>query len=128
MKTGNVSMSVDGSSYSFNFTTSGGVGGRGADIINDEVTFYISNDLRSLVGVDSVVYNAGKTSETNIKYYDLTDKDVYLIGTNGKLKTKANGVKDGEDWYFFTDSNGKVLYYADDKNVEKALDQKDAQN
>ena len=150
MKTGNVSLSVDGSNYSFNFTTSGGVGSRGAGKngvtkkvyykygmkmaassddkyraaeidSNDLATFLSSNDLRSKVAVQTTTYNAGKSSETKIRYYNLSGQNLYLIGSNGKIKTKANGVKDGEDWYFFTDSDGKILYYADDKNVEKAL-------
>ncbi|MDD3252728.1 MAG: cell wall-binding protein [Lachnospiraceae bacterium] len=154
LKTGNVSMSVDGSSYTFNFSTSGGVGNvgagkngitkkvyykygmkmsansedkyRAADVDSDDsATFVTRSEMLSLAGgsAQTVVYNEGKSSETKIKYYDLTGKDLYLIGTNGKVKTKANGVKDGEDWYFFSDSEGKVTYYADDKNVEKAIEQ-----
>ena len=88
---------------------------------NDLATFLSSNDLRSKVAVQTTTYNAGKSSETKIRYYNLSGQNLYLIGSNGKIKTKANGVKDGEDWYFFTDSDGKILYYADDKNVEKAL-------
>ena len=153
MKTGNVSMSVDGSNYSFNFTTSGGVGSRGAGksgvtkkvyykygikmaastddkyraagIDSDDVaTFLTTAELKDLAGdAKTVTYNKGKSNETKIKYYDLTGKGVSLIGTNGKIKTNSKGVKDGEDWYFFSDKEGNVTYYADDKNVTKALEQ-----
>ena len=152
MKTGTVSTSVDGSSYTFNFANSGGVGSRGAgkngvskkvyykygmkmaassedkyraaDIDTDDIaTFLSTSDVKNLVEGKTVIYNKGKSSETKIRYYELSDEDLYLIGTNGKLKTKANGVKDGEDWYFFSNSEGKITYYADDKNVEKAIEQ-----
>ena len=98
---------------------------RAADINSDDVaTFLTTAQLKALAGnAKTVIYNEGKSNETKIKYYDLTGKGVSLIGTNGKIKTNSKGVKDGEDWYFFSDKEGNVTYYADDKNVTKALEQ-----
>ncbi len=153
MKTGNVNVSIDGSNYTFNFATAGGVEGRGAgktgvtksvyykngmkmsastedkyraaSISNsDVVTFAIKDDMKG-AAVDkdykTVVYKQGSNSQTKIKYLDLTNANYYLNGTNGKTKKNASGVKDGEEWYFFSDEFGKVLYYGSDKNLLKAL-------
>ena len=154
MKTGNVSLSVDGSSYAFNFANAGGVSSRGAgkngvskqvyykygmkmaasaedkyraaSITSDDVATFLTTAELKEASADTtpVTYNEDKSNETKIKYYDLRDADLDLIGTNGKIKKNAKGVKDGEDWYFFSDKSGKVMFYADDKNLLKALDQK----
>lgn len=152
MKTGSLTLNIDGSSYSFNFSASGGVGSRGAgrnglskkvyyrygmkmaasgddkyraaNIDSDDLASLLTTtEVKALVSRESVVYNEGKSNQTTIKYYDLTGKGVKLLGTNGQLKKNAKGVKDGEDWYFFSDSEGNVTYYADDKNVVKAIEQ-----
>jgi glucan-binding YG repeat protein len=150
MKTGNVTLSIDGSSYSFNFSTAGGAESKGAgrsglykkvyykagmkmaadaddkyraaDVtVETDVTFLDSSVLRT--GYSTVVYNSGKSNEETISYVDVYSQGYKLIGTNGQVKKNAKGVKDGDDWYYFSDSNGVIKYYASNKNLETALKQ-----
>ncbi len=58
---------------------------------------------------------------SGVKYINLSGMNAYLIGTNGQLKKKATGgVKDGDDWYFFSNADGKIIYYANDKDFTKS--------
>jgi hypothetical protein len=150
MKTGNVTVNVDGDNYSFNFLTSGGTESRGAGTnglykkvyyknglkmaadsddkyraaiktSDDLVTFVSSSSLRA--EAQSISYVKSSSNTETIKYVAVTE-DYYLIGTNGQLaKKKTNGVKDGDYWYFFSDSDGKITYYANSKDLLKALAQ-----
>lgn len=57
-----------------------------------------------------------------VKFVDLSDSGYVLIGTNGALKTKANGIKDGDDWYFYSNKDGRIFAYANDKDFSKSDD------
>ncbi len=148
MKTGSTTVNLDGDTYAFNFASTGGADTRGQGTTglvkkvyykygkkmaastddkyraasidaNDAATFVASKTLRVGAG-DAVRTDSNGNVEKLCKYNNVEAMNLYLIGTNGQLKTKANGVKDGDDWYFYSDADGKIIFYANDKDFSKS--------
>ncbi|MDO4268108.1 MAG: cell wall-binding protein [Eubacteriales bacterium] len=148
MKTGNTTVNIDGDNYSFNFSSTGGADTRGAGTTGlvrkvyykygrrmaassedryraavidtdsesgeDFVTFVDSKDLRANAGQ---AYDEDGERLSGVRFADLTTDA--LIGTNGSVRTNANGLRDGDDWYFYSDGNGRIFAYANDKDFSK---------
>ena len=148
MKTGNTTVNLDGDNFAFNFSSTGGADTRGQGTTglvkkvyykygkkmaastddkyraatidtDDAVTFEASKNLRVNAG-DATRKDSNGNVEKLCKYNDITSQNLYLIGTNGQLKKNANGVKDGDDWYFYSDEDGKIIFYANDKDFSKS--------
>ncbi len=154
MKTGNTTINLDGDNYSFHFATNGGADTRGAGsnglvkkvyykfgkkmaasaedkyravtITEDDiVSMAVSKDIRRQAVSEAVLKSDGTPTGDTVRVVDLTDREYYLLGSNGSLKTKANGVKDADEWYFYSDADGKILYYTNSKDFSKTQTYKD---
>ena len=149
MKTGNTTVNLDGDTFAFNFTSTGGADTRGqgttglvkkvyykygkkmaastedkyraATISAGDVIEFKSSkdDLR--VNMTGGLVNSQGEALSGVKYVPVTETDNYfLIGTNGQVKKNANGVKDGDDWYFYSNKNGRIYAYSNDKDFSKS--------
>ena len=144
MKTGNTTVNLDGDTFAFNFSSTGGADSRGQGTTGLVKKVYYKYGKKMAASTDDkyraakmddevVTFEASKTLRADadqiteekydhVKYNRFDgedDTEYYLIGTNGQLKEKASGVKDGDDWYFYTDANGKIVFYANDKDFSK---------
>lgn len=144
MRTGNVTVDVDGSSLPYHFASTGGVESRGEGTTGTIKKVYYNNGRKIAassddkyravtIGRDDAAWLVASKdlrkkkeseklttgSKETVYFVDLTADDYYLIATSGKLKTNATGVKDGDDWYFYSDADGKIYAYADSKDFTK---------
>lgn len=88
MKTGNVTISVDGSNLRGNFS-------------NYNSTGTYRNDDDSLT------------------YYKLNGMKYYLVNASGSVVKTKNGIKDGDNWFFFV-KNYDVKLYTNQKELTPA--------
>lgn len=104
MKTGKATIDIDGEDYTYNFRKSGSDRGAGYDGIYDG-ELYCKGRLMK----------ADKDSKLEVFTYNDND---YLVNTSGKLQKKKNNVKDADDYYYCTDSDGIVTYRGTEKYME----------
>ena len=152
MKTGNVTINLDGESYNFYFQKTGTPAtgkGKGVTGIDDNKYVYIkgmrikagADDKYQMVDVTEATTGAGidinsdnavvtkldaptgtadvtytnKDGET-VRVYVINDASKYLVNTSGNLqKSKTSGVKDGNDCYYYVNSDRHVIFYTDNK-------------
>lgn len=101
MKTGTMTLEIDGDKYYYSFETSGSRKGAGTDGIDKDSIYIMGRRLEA---------------EEGTKYQPVTYKDeTYLISTAGKLVKNKKNVKDSDDVYYKTDSKGRVV----DSGTEK---------
>lgn len=140
MKTGSTTISLDGDSYAFNFSKSGGSEnkGRGLTGIDDGKTIYKygkkikadSDDKYKVVyakgdtgsgtakvfEVDSSVLRKNATStgvnkdDDTVKYFGTLGTDYYLVNTSGTIVKDKSAAKDGNDWYYYVDGKNVRMY------------------
>ncbi len=98
MKTGTATIDLDGERYFYNFRKSGDERGQGYNGISD-----------------GVIYVHGKRQEADrdeklavIRWDGEEDGGEYLVNTTGKIQKKKKNVKDADDRYYCTDSDGRV--------------------
>jgi hypothetical protein len=150
MKTGSVTISLDGDSYTFYFQKTGTPAtgkGKGVTGIDDNKYIYRkgvrlkadSDDKYQLVKVvadgasgktdinasDCTVTKEDAPSSGAITYVNkdgetvhvyIVAADHYLVNTSGMIqKSKTSGVKDGNDCYYYVNSDRKVVLYTDNK-------------
>ena len=148
MKTGNVTVTLDGESYNFYFQKTGTPEtgkGKGVTGIDDNKYVYLkgarikadSDDKYQLVEVTGTKTDINSTGvkvvkvdapKTVVKAYTNKDgetvhiykidnpENTYLVNTAGNLqKSKTSGVKDGNDCYYYVNSNRHVVFYSDNK-------------
>ena len=105
MKTGTVTLDIDGERYTYNFRKSGDERGQGCNGIED-----------------GVIYEKGKRIEADkdekLKKVEW-DSETYLVNTSGKIQKNKKNAKDGDDRYYCTDSKGVVTYEGTEKYSEK---------
>ena len=165
MKTGNVTVNLDGNSYNFLFKKTGNpAGGRGQGVTGIEDKKYIysygckikasSDDKYKLVKItgtngnesDAVDINSKNvkvekmstpvwsndtnyknSDEETVRYHynegsddiDFTKNVYYLVNTSGNIqKNKFNGLKDGNECYYYVDKEMKVVLYTDNKTLK----------
>ncbi len=104
MKTGKVTIDIDGESYTYNFRKSGVNRGAGYDGISDG-ELYCKGRLMK----------ADKDSRLEVVTYDDSQ---YLVNTSGKIQKKKTNIKDADDRYYCTDSDGIVIYRGNEKYVD----------
>lgn len=137
MKTGNVNINLDGESFNFKFQkTSNANGGKGHGVteIDDKKYIYMngcrikadSDDKYQLVRVIENGVEKVAVPEWDDHYYNkddekvnfaVFDEDLDLVNTSGNLQKNKNGVKDGNDCYFYVDTY-KVKLYTDNKSLK----------
>lgn len=108
MKTGTVTLDIDGERHTYNFRKSGDERGQGYNGIED-----------------GVIYEKGKRIEADkdekLKKVDWNDPDdsskdgTYLVNISGKIQKNKKNAKDGDDRYYCTDSKGMVTYEGTEK-------------
>ena len=108
MKTGTVTLDIDGERHTYNFRKSGDERGQGYNGIED-----------------GVIYEKGKRIEADkdekLKKVDWNDPDdsskdgTYLVNISGKIQKNKKNAKDGDDRYYCTDSKGMVTYEGPEK-------------
>lgn len=105
LKTGKVTIDLDGDDYTFNFKKTTSERGMGYNGINDGM-IYIKGRL----------LKAEKDAKLEVVTYDGND---YLVNTSGKIQKNKTNVKDADDYYYCTDSEGIVTYKGAEKNDAK---------
>lgn len=105
MKTGTTKIDVDGEEYTYEFKKTGSDRGAGYDGINDGA-IYIKGRL----------LKADKDAKLEKITYDGED---YLVNTSGKIQKKKTNIKDADDKYYCTDSNGIVTYEGSEKREKE---------
>lgn len=101
MKTGTITLEIDGDKYYYSFQKSGSKKGSGTEGISDDCIYIEGRRLEAEAG-----------SKYQVVSYDGKD---YLIGTNGKLAKSKKNIKDADDVYYKTDKNGVVIDSGDEK-------------
>ncbi|NBH36687.1 hypothetical protein D3Z58_25120, partial [Clostridiaceae bacterium] len=174
MKTGNVTVNLDGNSYNFLFKKTGNpAGGRGRGVTGIDDNKYIynygcrikasSDDKYQLVEVVNIDENGKQTysnidinsknvvvkkkdapkwssydfkndDEETVRYHyeaesagdDINfhrngnDNGYYLVNTSGNIQKNKNGVKDGNDCYYYVNKDQNVILYTDNKTLKSA--------
>ncbi|MGC6176794.1 cell wall-binding protein [Lacrimispora sp. 38-1] len=101
MATGKTTIELDGETYTFNFRKSGSNKGAGYNGITDD-SIYIQGRL----------LKADK--DEKYKVVEFNGKE-YLISTSGKLAKSKTNVKDGDEKYYITNSDGTIKESGYDK-------------
>ena len=101
MKTGTVTIELDGDKYAYSFQKSGSRKGAGIDGIDGDS-----------------IYVKGRRidAEEGTKYQPFTYKDeTYLISTSGKLMKNKKNIKDSDDTYYKTNNKGIIVESGSEK-------------
>ena len=101
LKTGTASITLDGETYKYSFKKSGDERGKGIDGFDDGY-LYIKGQLQKA------------DSDEKLKVVTYEDED-YLVNTSGKVQKSKKNIKDADDYYYCTDSNGVVTYKDSEK-------------
>ena len=96
---------MDVEEYTYEFKKTGSDRGAGYDGINDGA-IYIKGRL----------LKADKDAKLEKITYDGED---YLVNTSGKIQKKKTNIKDADDKYYCTDSNGIVTYEGSEKREKE---------
>lgn len=93
-KTGTQTLSIDGTSYTFNFKSNGSPKGAGINGINDN---YIYLNGRRLAAEDGTKYQLVEYEGTS-----------YLVNESGTVQKKKKNLKDADGYYYCTKSDGTL--------------------
>ena len=105
LKTGTQTVTIDGSSYTFNFKSNGTPKGMGVTGPSDG---YLYKNGRRLAAENGMKYG--------IVEYD--DKE-YVVNESGSLQKKKKNLKDADGYYYCTDKDGILIHQLNDKCEEK---------
>ncbi len=94
MVTGKTTLEIDGETYTYNFRKAGSNRGAGYNSIYDE-SIYVQGRL----------IKADKDEKYKVVEYDGKE---YLVGTSGKLAKNKKNIKDGDEKYYVTNSDGSI--------------------
>ena len=95
MKTGTVTIELDGDKYAYSFQKSGSRKGAGIDGIDGDSIYVKGRRI---------------AAEEGTKYQPFTYKDeTYLISTSGKLMKNKKNIKDSDDTYYKTNNKGIIV-------------------
>lgn len=94
MATGKTTIDLDGEKYTYNFRKSGSNKGAGYNGINDDSIYIQGRMLKA-------------DSDEKYKVVEFDGKE-YLVGTSGKLAKNKSNIKDGDDKYYKTNSDGTI--------------------
>ena len=106
VKTGNVTIDIDGTNYDFSFRSSGSP--RGAGVMGID---------------DNKIYDHGRclTAEEDTKYQIVSwDDKRYLVNESGTIQKNRKNLKDADGYYYCTNKDGTLLHGPlDDRCEEK---------
>ncbi len=106
VRTGDVTIDVDGTRYDFSFRTTGSPKGAGAMGIDD-----------------NKIYDHGRclTAEDDTKYQVVSwDGSNYLVNESGAIQKNRKNLKDADGYYYCTNKDGTLLHGPlDDRCTEK---------
>lgn len=105
MKTGTTTIDIDGENYTYNFRKSGTDRGAGYDEIYED-SIYIKGRLMK----------ADRDAKLEAVSYG---EEEYLVNTSGKIQKKKTNVKDADDNYYCTDSDGIITYKGSEKQEKE---------
>ncbi len=94
MATGKTTIEIDGEDYTYNFRKSGSSKGAGYNTIYDDCIYIQGRMLKA-------------DSDAKYEVVEYNGKE-YLISTSGKLAKNKTNIKDGDDKYYVTNSDGTV--------------------
>lgn len=94
MVTGKTTLEIDGETYTYNFRKAGSNRGAGYNSIYDD-SIYVQGRL----------LKADKDEKYKVVEYDGKE---YLVGTSGKLAKNKKNIKDGDEKYYVTNSDGSI--------------------
>ncbi len=101
MKTGSVTVDLDGEKYSYCFEKSGSSKGAGTNGIDDDSIYIHGRRLEA---------------ESGTRYQVVAYKgEDYLINASGTLAKNKKNIKDADGVYYKTDSRGRVIDSGDEK-------------
>ena len=114
MKTGNQNVDIDGDVYAFSFGKSGSGKGRGLNEHKD--TLYV-NGLRIKADSDMryQVYSMSKGVLVEDPATVVGDTDTYVVNTSGSIMKNKKNLKDTDDRYICTNTDGNIVSYNDIK-------------
>ena len=105
-KTGTQTLTIDGSSYTFDFKSSGSPKGAGTNGINDN---YIYVNGRRLAAEEDSKYGI-------VEY----DGKRYLVNESGAIQKNKKNVKDADGYYYCTGKHGIVVHeHLEEKCTDK---------
>ena len=99
--TGKKTIEIDGENYLYNFKKSGSERGTGYNGIHD-----------------GILYIKGQTmkADSDAKYEAAEwEGNDYLVNTSGKIQKSKKNIKDADDYYYCTDSDGVITYKGTEK-------------
>ena len=106
VKTGNVTIDIDGTNYDVSFRSSGSP--RGAGVMGID---------------DNKIYDHGRclTAEEDTKYQVVSwDGNQYLVNESGAIQKNRKNLKDADGYYYCTNKDGTLLHGPlDDRCEEK---------
>lgn len=86
-----------------------------------KVVDYDSSDIRNRsIGDANLQLNTfrNKDGDTVRVVYNFPT-DWYLVNTSGRIQDgKKTGVKDGDEWYWYTNSDGEIILYTNNKELD----------
>ncbi|WP_367566910.1 cell wall-binding protein [Lacrimispora sp.] len=94
MVTGKTTLEIDGETYTYNFRKAGSSRGAGYNSIYDD-SIYVQGRL----------LKADRDEKYKVVEYDGKE---YLVGTSGKLAKNKKNIKDGDEKYYVTNSDGSI--------------------
>ena len=94
MVTGKTTLEIDGETYTYNFRKAGSNRGAGYNAIYDD-SIYVQGRL----------LKADRDEKYKVVEYDGKE---YLVGTSGKLAKNKKNIKDGDEKYYVTNSDGSI--------------------
>ena len=63
--------------------------------------------------------NTGANSDNKVVVSTTWDESYYLVNTSGAISKKKSGAKDGDDWYFYTNTNKRIVMYLNNKTYKE---------
>ena len=140
LKTGSVTINLDGDSYNFQFSKSGGTEGKGRGLTGiDDNKYIYKYGMKIKADSDDkyeVVYATGDTGSGSATVYEISSSalrtyaesagqnkdgdtvkyvgalgdDYYLVNTSGSIVKSKSAAKDGNDWYFYVKDKHIKMY------------------
>lgn len=111
-KSGYQNVEFDDDTYQMYF----GTNGKSKTGYESKIKKYVKNGVVLKANTDTSNYGViDSTSEpTKVEYYGEADiEGKVLVNASGTVQKKVKNLKDNNDVYYFTDSDGKVLYAGD---------------
>lgn len=101
MATSKMTLEIDGEKYTYNFKKSGSERGIGYNGIHDGILYIKGQTMKA-------------DSDSKYEAVEWEGND-YLVNTTGKIQKSKKNVKDADDYYYCTNSDGVITYKGTEK-------------